>query len=483
MSRSVSVAIVGGGFGGVGMAAKLIEAGFDDVTVFEKSGDLGGVWQANTYPGARCDIPSHLYCFSFAPNREWSSRFAPQPEILAYLHEVADRFHVRPRVRCGTEVVSAAFDDGTGRWCLRLGDGTEHLADVVVTATGQLSRPAVPAIPGRAAFAGPVFHSATWDHTVDLAGRRVGVVGTGASAIQFVPQVAKVAERVTLFQRHAPYVLPKADYPYSARTRALFRRLPSLVKLSRWLTYWQYEPRSLGFTRFTKLTRPYAARSLRHMRKQVEDPALRAVLTPTEPFGCKRVLLSNDYYPALAAPNVRVVGSPIATADPAGLVTADGETHRLDAIVLGTGFTATEYLAPMRVTGRAGADLADEWRHGAQAYLGTVVPGFPNFFMLYGPNTNLGHSSIIFMLESQFRYVLQAVRHLAATDAGRLEVKRERYTDYNTEVQRRLARTVWSLGCDSWYLTDAGRNTVQWPGSTVEFRRRLRRFDPTDYTA
>ena len=480
MTRPLRIAIIGAGFGGIGAAVALRRAGYADVTVFEKGADVGGVWRENTYPGAACDVPSHLYSFSFAPRADWSRRFAPQAEILDYLRGVADRYGVRPLIRFGTEVTAADFDDATCRWTLTLADGSTFAADAVVAACGQLSRPAVPDLPGLADFRGTLFHSARWDAGADLRGRRVAVIGTGASAIQFVPQIAPLAARLTLFQRQAAYVIRKPDYRYSRRAAALFARVPLLQRLSRWLTYWQNEPRILAFTRAQPLMRIVRWRFRRHLRAAVADPALRAALTPRYPMGCKRILISNDYYPALTRPDVEVVTAPIAAVTPDGVRTADGRQHDVETIILGTGFTATEFLAPMRITGRRGRPLEDAWRDGAEAYLGVAVAGFPNLFLLYGPNTNLGHNSIIFMLEAQIRFAQQLIDRLR-DGAGTVEVTGPAQRAFNAALQRRSHRTVWERGCTSWYTTASGRNTVNWPSSTLAYWRATRRVDWADF--
>jgi cation diffusion facilitator CzcD-associated flavoprotein CzcO len=478
-----SVAIVGTGFGGLAAAVRLKRAGIDDVLLFEKSGDVGGVWRDNAYPGAACDVPSHLYSLSFAPRADWSRRFAPQSEIHQYLRAVARDFDVLRHIRFHAEVLAAAFDDETGRWRLTLADGDEHAADVLITAAGQLSRPSTPDIPGLDSFEGALFHSARWDRGHDFRGERVAVLGTGASAIQFVPAIAPLAARLTVFQRSAPYVLPKPDHAYRARALTAFRRVPGLLRLSREANYLSNELRSLGFNTEPRLLFVHRARFRAHLERQVPDPRLRQKLTPTDPMGCKRILMANDWYPALQLPQVEVVDDRIAEIRPHSIVTADGAEREVDTIVLGTGFAATEFLAPMTITGRGGRDLHQQWKDGASAYLGTVVPGFPNLFVLYGPNTNLGHNSILVMLEAQVGYVVQAVRALRDRAVARLEVRPEVAAAYDQWVQRRLAGTVFATGCHSWYLTESGRNTQNWPASTLTFRRRLRRLRLADFEA
>ena len=418
MRRVIKVAVIGTGFGGLAAAVRLKQAGVRDLVLFEKSQDVGGVWRANTYPGAACDVPSHLYSLSFAPKADWSRRFAPQAEIHQYLRDVARDFDVLRHIRFGTEVLAAAFDDDSGTWRLTLPGGAEHEAHVLITATGQLSRPSTPAIPGLATFEGTLFHSAEWDHAHDLTGDRVAVLGTGASAIQFVPAIAPEVGNLTVFQRSAPYVLSKPDRAYRSRAQRAFARVPGLLRLSREGNYYSNELRSLGFNTEPRLLFAHRARYRRHLRQAVPDPELRAKLTPTDPMGCKRILMSNDWYAAVQLPQVEVVTDRIAEVRARSIVTADGAEREVDTIVLGTGFAATEFLAPMRITGRGGRDLHQQWKGGASAYLGTVVPGFPNLFVLYGPNTNLGHNSIVVMLEAQVGWVVQAVRALASAVAS-----------------------------------------------------------------
>ena len=478
-----SVAIVGTGFGGIAAAVRLMQAGVTDLVLFERAADIGGVWRENTYPGAACDVMSHLYSLSFAPKADWSRRFAPQAEIHQYLRDVARDFDVLPHVRFSTEVLAAAFDEAENCWRLTLSGGEEHRADVLIAATGQLSRPSRPAVPGLETFRGAVFHSAQWDHEHDVTGRRVAVIGTGASAVQFVPEIAPATAALTVFQRSAPYVLPKPDGPYEPAEREKYARVPGLLWLSRARIYLTNELRSLGFNTEPRLLFAHRARFQRHLEQVVPDPALRETLTPTDPMGCKRILMSNDWYQSLQLPQVEVVTEPIAEVREHAVVTADGTERAVDTIVLGTGFAATEFLLPMRVTGRGSRDLHEQWADGAQAYLGTVVPGFPNFFLVYGPNTNLGHNSIIVMIEAQVGWIVRAVRQLRRGRLRRLEVRPDVAARFDDWVQARTAGTVFAGGCRSWYLTATGRNTQNWPASTLAFRRRLRRVKKRDFLA
>jgi cation diffusion facilitator CzcD-associated flavoprotein CzcO len=475
------VAVVGAGFGGIGLGIKLKQAGIDSFTIFEKGGGVGGVWRDNSYPGLTCDVPSHLYQFSFEPNHDWTRRFPQRDEILAYLERVTDKYGLREHMRFATEVASADFDDERGHWVVRLVGGEEVAADVLVTATGQLSRPSFPDIPGLDQFEGDLFHSARWDHSCGMAGKRVAAIGTGASAVQYVPEVAKQAERLHLFQRTPGWVIPKPDRPYRPREKWLFRRLPFIVAISRRLTFIRFELFTFAMTRGYWLLRGYEWGYKRRLEREIPDPELRKKLIPNYPMGCKRVLISNDYLPALARPNVEVVCDDIESVTPRGVRTADGREREVDAIVLGTGFQTNEFLAPMAIRGRGGRDLDEAWRQGAEAYLGLAISGFPNMFMLYGPNTNLGAGSIITMLESQIGYVVEAVGQLRRTGARWMDVRGEVQDEFNREVQERLGDTVWTAGCNSWYRNEHGKVTNNWAGFVTEYRRRTRRPDPADF--
>jgi cation diffusion facilitator CzcD-associated flavoprotein CzcO len=475
MAEPLSVVIVGAGFGGIGMAIRLRRAGIDDFVVLEKSAELGGTWRDNTYPGAACDVPSHLYSFSFERKTDWSRRFPPQREILDYLRHCAAKYGIEPRF--GTAVEEAAFDAADGVWRVRTADGEELTARALITACGQLNRPAFPPIPSE--FRGTAFHSSRWDHSCDLRGKRVAAIGTGASAIQFVPHVAELASRVYLFQRTPPYVMQKPDRPYRAWEQRLLRGLPILHTLSRVKSYAQYESRGLGFVLKPALMKRYADLFRRQLAEQVPDPELRGALTPEYVMGCKRILISNDYYAALTRPNVELVTDPISRLSEGGVVTADGREREVDAVIYGTGFETHGFLAPMAVRGLEGRDLNEAWRDGAEAYLGITVSGFPNMFMLYGPNTNLGHNSIIYMLESQFNYIEGCLRTLRR--AKYIDVRPDVQRAYNRDLHRRFEHTVWNTGCTSWYKNADGKIVNNWPGFTFTYRRATRRPDPRDF--
>jgi cation diffusion facilitator CzcD-associated flavoprotein CzcO/acetyl esterase/lipase len=466
--------VIGAGFGGIGMAVALRKAGVVSFLVLERAADIGGVWRDNSYPGAACDVPSHLYSFSFEPNPGWTRRFANQPEIHEYLHHCVRKYALGAHIRCNSEVTQAEYDEEGALWRVSLADGTRLQSRMLVTATGQLSRPVVPPLEGVETFRGKCFHSSQWDHAADLTGKRVAVIGTGASATQFVPPLAREVARLLVFQRSPAYLVARRDYAYPQWAKALFLRAPFAMRLHRAWLYLAYESRALAFTRFHLLLKLAVGRPFKRMlARQVGDPALRARLAPAYPIGCKRLLLSNDYLQTLSRPNVTLVTESIRRVTDRGIETADGRQHRVDAIVYGTGFAATEFLAPMRITGRGGVELNQAWRGGAMAYLGMTVPGFPNLFMLYGPNTNLGHNSIVYMLEGQVAHVMRCRAAMQAAGARAIEVDAARHRRFNIGIQRRLAGSVWS-GCQSWYLDEHGRNSTNWPGFSLSYRWRTR---------
>jgi cation diffusion facilitator CzcD-associated flavoprotein CzcO len=477
---SYRVLIIGAGFGGIGMAMALKQAGIDDFLIVESGDDLGGTWRDNTYPGAACDVPANLYSFANRPER-WSRRFPAQPETLAYLRSLSEQYQLGPRIRFDSRVVAAEFDERQAAWTVTLDGGETITATAVVSAVGQLNRPALPDIAGREDFARPSWHSARWDHDVDLAGRRVAVVGTGASAIQFVPEVAKTAAHVDVYQRTAPYVLPKPDRPYRAAEQAIFDWLPAVRKADRLRVFLYGELLTSGFVLSRKLLAAPMLMWRRQLEKQISDPALRRKCIPDYVMGCKRVLFSNDWYPALARTNVELVTDPIDRIVADGIVTADGTRRQADVLIYGTGFRTLDFLAPMSVTGLHGRELHDLWRDGARAYLGITVSGFPNLFMLYGPNTNLGGNSIIYMLEGQIGYALDAIRALDSERLDWLDVRPEVQSAFNSWVGKASRSSVWESGCRSWYTTASGRNTNNWPDYTFLYRYRVRRFDLAKY--
>jgi len=478
MSGRPSVAVVGGGFGGVGAAAMLRREGYEDVTVFEKGERVGGVWQANTYPGAACDIPSHLYEFSFAPN-SWSRRFSPGPEIRAYIEGVARRFGVLERVRTRTEVKSARWDEGLGRWQLETSAG-RHEADLLLTACGQLSVPKVPAIPGLGDFEGPAFHTAEWRHDVDLAGRRVAVVGTGCSAIQVVPAIQPEVAQLDVYQRSPGWTTPKNDREYSSFERALYRRLPLLRRLDRASIYLFHDVAALALTRHRWLLSLFRVMAERQIESTISDPELRRKVTPTDEVGCKRIMLTDDWYPTLTKSNVELIDAGVESVTPGGIRDATGVERPADAIVLATGFASHDFVAPMEVAA-GGRTLTAEWAAVPRAYLGLTVPGFPNMFLLYGPNTNGGSGSVVNTLECGIGHVLAALRGMECERARRIEVRAEAAEAFDRELRAALAGTVWQTGCDNWYVDENGNDSSNWPWSWTAYRRRTRVLAPGAY--
>ena len=481
MAAIHSVVIIGAGFGGLGMAIRLKAQGQDDIVIIEKGSDVGGCWRDNTYPGAACDVPSHLYSYSFERHYPWSRRFAPQSEIFAYQQHCARKYDVYRHMRFNTEVEKASFDEAQGVWVITLSNDETIFARVLITATGQLNQPAYPKMPGIDVFQGAHFHSARWDHSVDLKGKTVAVIGTGASAIQFVPEVTKVAGKVMLFQRSAAHVLAKPDRAYSEHEHRILKKFPITQTLDRLKIYIANEARVLGFTSLQKAMALFEWQFKRQLKKFIKDPELREKLTPDYPIGCKRILISNDYYPALAQDHVEVINQGINEVTAAGVVDSEGKHHDVDVIIYGTGFQATDFLTPMTITGRDGIALNDAWKGGAEAYLGISVNGFPNLFMLYGPNTNLGHNSIIYMLESQIHYVQQCIAAIDSQKLRSLEVRSLVQTNFNDRVQSKISDTVWNKGCHSWYKTESGKNTNNWPGFTFNYRRQTDKLDLNDY--
>ncbi len=474
-------AIVGSGFAGLGMARALKREAIDDFVVLERADEIGGTWRDNTYPGCQCDVASTLYSFSFAPNPEWTHTFPLQQEILDYLRAVTRAEGLDAHVRFGEEVTAARWDEDGKRWEIDT-RGNQFTADALVLGVGALAQPSIPAVPGLADFEGTVFHSASWNHQHDLRDRRVAVIGTGASAIQFVPRIQPHVARLHLFQRTAPWVLPHPDRSTTGLERRLWRALPRSQHLWRAASYAGREALVFGLALEPRLMRAAEFIAKRHLHGQVSDPKLRRALTPDYRLGCKRILISNDYYPALSAPNVTLVQGGLQDVRKHSVIGSDGIEREVDTIIFGTGFHVTDPPQAGFVRGRHGQLLADAWQEGMSAYLGTVCHGFPNAFMLVGPNTALGHSSMIYMIESQVAYVMEALRTMERLRAAELEVRSEVQASYDLELQRRLARTVWnSGGCRSWYLDAHGRNTTLWPTFTFRYRERTRKFDPSDY--
>ncbi len=474
----LSVAIVGSGFSGIGLAIRLKQDGVEDFAVLERGDGVGGTWHFNTYPGCACDVPSHLYSFSFAPNPGWSRTYSRQPEIRDYLERVVDDFGVREKIRLGCEVKTARWDGEA--WDIETSAGPLR-ARVLVSATGPLVEPKIPPFPGLDAFAGPAFHSARWDHSVDLAGKRVAAVGTGASAIQFVPAIAPKVARLHVFQRTPPWVMPHSSRPITRTEKRIYAKLPLAQRLVRGGIYAGRELLVLGFVKQPRIMRGIEKIAERHMRGAIDDPALLAKVRPGYTIGCKRILPSNEWYPALARDNVELVTDPIAEVRERSIVSESGAEREVDAIVFGTGFHVVDMPVARMVRGRDGRTLEEAWQGSPRAHLGTTVAGFPNLFILLGPNTGLGHNSMVYMIESQIAYVMDALRELRRNGHRTVEVRPDVLQRYNRDVQRRMKRTVWSTGCKSWYLDEQGNNPTLWPDWTWRFRRRTSRFDPAEY--
>ena len=475
-----SFAVVGAGFGGVGAAVMLRRAGYEDVTVFERGERVGGVWHENTYPGAACDVPSHLYEFSFAPNPRWSRRYAPQAEIQAYLEDVARRERVLERIRTGTEVQRAGFDEARAKWVLETSAGA-HEADLLVTACGQLSVPSVPSLPGLDGFEGPAFHSARWRHDVPIAGKRVAVVGSGCSAIQIVPAIQPIAAHVDVYQRSPGWTLPKLDGPYGERAQRLFERFPVLQRLDRQAVFWFMEVGALALTSRPRLRAPLRAAGRWQITKAIKDPELRRKVMPADEIGCKRMMLTDEWYPTLTRANVSLVDDPIREVTPSGIRTDDGTERLADVLVLATGFKTHGFVAPMEVLGTGGRSLAQEWSELARAYLGMSVPGFPNLFLLYGPNTNGGTGSVIYTIEAGVQHVIEAARALERSRARTIEVRRDAAASFDRELRDALSTSVWHTGCTNWYVDENGNDPNQWPWTWTTYRRRTARLAPGAY--
>jgi cation diffusion facilitator CzcD-associated flavoprotein CzcO len=468
-----SIVIVGAGFAGIGMAIALKKAGVSDFVILEKGADLGGTWRDNQYPGCACDVPSPLYSYSYELNPSWTRLFAPQQEIWDYLRDCAIKHGVTSHIRYSRRIEGMEWDDGARRWLVRTSGGEAYRARAVVSGAGALHIPSLPDIPGSGVFAGVSFHSSDWDHSCDLTGKRVAVIGTGASAIQFVPRIAGQVAHLSVFQRTPPWIHPRLDAGIPPGLRRVLRTVPGSARGLRDLIYWALEARAAGFAISPTLMAPLESMARRHLDKQVADPALRARLTPDYTIGCKRILLSSDYYPALQRPNVSLVTEKITGLTPAGVATADGALHEADVVIYATGFRVADSAAELNVTGRDGRKLAGAWAAGVEAYRGITVAGFPNFFLLLGPNTGLGHTSVVFMIESQVQHVISCLR---LAGAGTIEVREAASRRYNDALQRRLRRAVWSAGgCRSWYLDESRVNRAIWPGFSFEYWARTRR--------
>ncbi len=476
------VVIVGGGFSGIAMAIRLKQEGIDDFVVLERAEDVGGVWHYNSYPGCMCDVPSHLYSLSFAPNPNWSHTYSPQSEIRDYLRSCADEFGIRPHLRTGVAVEAATWREDDARWQVDTTAGT-FTARVVVSGMGPLTEPKLPAVPGLDRFEGKTMHSARWDHDYDLKGKRVASIGTGASAIQYVPEIQPEVEQLHVFQRTAPWIMPHGDRPISDVERELYRRVPLAQRLVRAGVYAGRELLVLGFAKEPRLMGLLEKLARAHRNKQISDPELREKVTPDYTLGCKRMLPSNRWYRALGKPNVELVTGSLSEVRERSVVDANGVEREVDAIIFGTGFQVTETPYAYQLRGRGGQLMSDLWQGSPRAYMGTSVPGFPNLFLLLGPNTGLGHSSMIYMIESQVEHVLRAIKAVDGEEATTIEIRAEALAEYNSDVDEQMRGTVWDTGgCTSFYIDNTGRNATLWPDWTWRFRQRAVRFDSGAYT-
>ncbi|MCB9741040.1 MAG: NAD(P)/FAD-dependent oxidoreductase [Alphaproteobacteria bacterium] len=483
MSEHVTVAIIGAGFSGIGAAILLQRAGIQDVRILERADAVGGTWRDNVYPGAACDVPSHLYSLSFAPKADWSTVYGQQEEIRRYLEAVVDQHGLRPRIRFGAEVMQARFEPTTGRWVLRCADGARVEARHLIAALGPIRDPLYPELPGLGSLDGPELHSARWDPEVALEGRVVGVVGTGASAVQIIPALAPRVRHLHVFQRTPAWIADRPDGPYSALALRLLKHVPGLRQAVRLKQYIQMEYRYPTVMGPYPVLRPVAEWMMRRrIHQHIPDPDTRAALTPSYRAGCKRVLSSSTFYPSLARENVSLHGSAVREVRPQGVITGEGEAVDLDALVWCTGFEVQRPLGRMKVSGLRGEDLEATWGARPVAYLGSTMPGFPNAYILLGPNSGLGHNSVLLMSEAQMRYAVQGILRVERTPGlDWLELEPAALEDFVAEMDRRHEGQAWRAGCRSWYLNDAGQNFAIWPGSTIDFMRRTRRFDAEQY--
>lgn len=479
--KILDVLIVGAGFAGIGMAIKLKQQNKRSFVILERGSDIGGTWRDNSYPGAACDVLSHVYSYSFEPNPNWSRMFSGQEEILQYMKHCIQKYDLRSHIMTGQNVVKAEFDEDQGLWTVKTEAGDTFTARVVVGATGPLNKASYPNIPGRESFQGAQFHTSHWDHGFDYKGKKVAVIGTGASAIQVVPAIAPDVQELALFQRTPPWIMPRPDRAIAEWEHKLFRSFPGLQMAYRTILYWMLEVRAFGFVRNPKVLEFGSRIALRHIHKYVKDPKLRKKLSPQYTMGCKRILLSNDYYPALTRDNVDVVTDSITEITPNGIKAGDKE-YAVDAIVYATGFQASENMAPFEIRGLHGLDIRELWAHGGEAYLGSTVSGFPNLFTIVGPNTGLGHNSIIHIIESQVAYAMDGVDTIFNKKLKYVNIPEGVQDKFNNQIQQKLSKTIWNVGgCNSWYLNDSGKNTTLWPGFTYEFRKLTKRFDAENY--
>lgn len=475
------VLIIGAGFGGLGTAIRLSQKGITDIVILERANEVGGTWRDNSYPGAACDIPSNLYSYSFAPNPDWSRAYSGSGEILGYARHLADSNGLRQLIRFGRTVTDAAFDETEGHWVVTTSAGEVFRGRSLVMASGGLANPSLPKIPGIDSFEGKRIHSARWDHDYDLKGKRVAVIGTGASAIQIIPELVKVAEKVTVFQRTPGWVMPRMDYRSPEWSKAMFRAVPATQSLLRRALFWGHESMAFSFIWSTPMTSLVERISAAFLKHQVSDPWMRRQLTPDFRIGCKRVLMSSEYYPALQQPNCKLITWPIATISPKGIRTAEGIEHQVDCIVFATGFEIAKAGTPFTIRGLQGRVLAEEWSRGSQAYKSVNVSGYPNLSFILGPNSGPGHNSALVYMESQIGYIVGNICRLREQGLKLLDVKPEVQAQYNREIQKRLARTNWNSGCKSWYLTEDGYNATMYPGFATQYAAQMATFNPQHY--
>jgi cation diffusion facilitator CzcD-associated flavoprotein CzcO len=482
MNTNYDYVIIGAGFAGICMGIKLKQAGFNNFVILERNQQLGGTWYDNHYPGAACDVQSHLYSFSFEPKTDWSRMFGPQQEILQYMEHCCEKYGLTKHFKYNTTVNGAAFDNDSSLWIVSDTNGNTYTAKAVISCSGGLSQPALPDIKGLDTFKGKMFHSAKWDNSYNLKGKTVAVIGTGASAIQIVPAIAPDVKSLLLFQRTPPWIMPKPDREMRSFEKKIFSALPFMQKIFRGWLYWAHELTAMGFVARPGILKFAQRMAIKHLNKNISDPTLREKLTPKYTMGCKRILISNDYYPALNRNNVQVITEHITEVNEAGIVTNAGTQYAVDAIVLATGFYAADGVLAFDIKGRNGVDLNETWRDGAEAYLGTTVAGFPNMFLVVGPNTGLGHSSMILMIEAQVQYIMEAIKAMKNNNWKYVDLKPEAQKQFNTQLQQQLAKTVWQTGgCISWYQNKNGKNVTLWPSYTFTFKKQTEKFEADKY--
>ncbi len=479
--RDFDVLILGTGFSGLGMAIRLRQKGYRDFAVIERAQDVGGTWYANHYPGCACDVPSHVYSFSFAPNPNWTRMFSPQNEIQTYLRRCAENFSIMPHIHFGTEVLETNWDEAKKRWITKTSNGI-YSSRILVAGTGALSEAKLPDFPGIEDFRGEMFHSANWNHEVDLEGKRIAVIGTGASTIQFVPEIQPKAAHLDVYMRTAPWIMPHPDRPVTNMERSIYKFFPAAQLTMRAAIFWARETFVLAFTSQRKIMKIGEFVARKHLAKQVPDPELRRKLTPNFEMGCKRVLLSNKFYPTLGKENVDLVIDPIAKVGKDSIISYDGTKREADVIIFGTGFQVAEMPFSERVRGKEGKFLSEQWKGSPRAHMGTTVPGFPNFFVLMGPNTGLGHNSMVYMIESQIAYVMDAIKLMERNDSVAIEPKQEALDQFVGDLDKKMEGTVWTSGCASWYLDSQGRNPTLWPGFSWEFRKATKKLKESEYS-